>query len=292
MSSPRSVRVALGLCAVLFAGACRADTSVPAPPATPADGSSPTTAQDPVAVSVVHVTDGDTIEVSQDGEVATVRLIGINAPEQGECFAEEAQAGLAELIAGRDIRLVTDTSDTDRYGRLLRYVHVGPTDVNRQMVDRGLALARRYPPDTARADELDAAQDDAQRSGRGMWSPESGCVAPPGTGQGLELAVNADAPGDDGRNLNGEWVEIRNVGTRRHDLSGWGLKDESASHRYTFPAGSDVGPGQTLVVRSGCGDDRPLELHWCAQRSAIWNNDGDTAFLLDPEGRVVLQHRY
>ncbi|MCZ6504686.1 MAG: hypothetical protein O6834_01720, partial [Actinobacteria bacterium] len=32
--------------------------------------------------------------------------------------------------------------------------------------------------------------------------------------------------------------------------------------------------------------------YWCWTSSAIWNNDGDTAFLLDPNGNIAVSYSY
>lgn len=131
-----------------------------------------TTATDTVRVN--RVIDGDTV-VLADGR--TVRYIGIDAPETGatagiarECWADEATAANRALVEGREVRLEKDTSDTDRYGRLLRYVWIGDTMVNHELVVQGVATAKRYKPDTARAADLEAAQAEAKAATRGMWS--------------------------------------------------------------------------------------------------------------------------
>lgn len=96
------------------------------------------------------VTDGDTIDVRIDGRVETVRLVGMNAPERGECLADEAGRVLRARVDGERVELVRDVSDRDRYGRLLRYVEVEGDDVGAELIRAGLALARGYPPDTGR----------------------------------------------------------------------------------------------------------------------------------------------
>lgn len=187
-------------------------------------------------------------------------------------------------------RLETDTTDRDRYGRLLRYVYVGDTFVNEVLVRDGLAIARRYPPDVARADALASAQAqaDAEAAGRGIWNHRALADA-----AGLELsALPADPPGVDNDDLNGEWVELTNTGHSTIDLTGWGLKDESASHRYGFPDRFELPAGAAVRVASGCGTDRADHLHWCMSNSAVWNNSGDTAFLLDPNGNIFDTYRY
>jgi endonuclease YncB( thermonuclease family) len=87
-----------------------------------------------------EVVDGDTISVS-DG--STVRLIGIDTPESGECGFEEASAALVGLIDGQNVTLVPGArDDVDKYGRLLRYVEVGGVDVDLKMIESGHAIAR------------------------------------------------------------------------------------------------------------------------------------------------------
>ena len=235
--------------------------------------------------ALAGVVDGDTITVRAGGGEESVRLIGINAPEQGECLAEEAGQTLAALLQQGPLHLEADTSDRDQYGRLLRYVYAGDVLVNEELVARGLALARRYEPDTARSEQLEAAQQRAQQAEAGMWAPDACGEA---TGARIEIVeVNFDAPGDDALSLNGEWVTLRNAGSDGVDLSGWVLKDTSASHRFAFPDGFQLPPGATVRVYSGCGAARHDALYWCVSGSAVWNNDGDTAFVLDPRGNVV-----
>ncbi len=97
----------------------------------------------PPAVALVmtaEVVDGDTINMS-DG--STVRLIGIDTPERGQCGYEESSAALLQLIVGQSITLVPGArDDVDRYGRLLRYVETNGVDVNLKMIESGHAIAR------------------------------------------------------------------------------------------------------------------------------------------------------
>jgi micrococcal nuclease len=239
---------------------------------------------------VVSVHDGDTLTAVVGGAREKVRLIGINTPEIGECYADEATRRLEELVDGRDVLLSTDVNDRDQYGRLLRYVWTDDGFVNGILVEEGLALARRYGSDTAFADQLDAAQARAEAAGRGLWAADA-C----GTASAADIGIadiHYDAPGNDGENLNGEWVEIENRGATLVDLTGWMLKDESASHRYTFPDGFLLGRGATVTVYTGCGDDTADEVYWCEEGSAVWNNSGDTAFLSHPSGNIVDTYSY
>lgn len=126
---------------------------------------------------VVRVVDGDTIDVRRaDGSVARVRYIGINTPETVdprrpvECFGKEASARNGELVTDQTVLLEKDVSETDQYGRLLRYVWVGDLLVNAALVGEGYARPVTYPPDVRYADWYFAREREARAAGRGLWS--------------------------------------------------------------------------------------------------------------------------
>lgn len=259
-----------------------ATSTVPSP--VPTESSNGVTSE----VIVVDVVDGDTLDVGlPSGGEERVRILGINAPERGECLAEGATAALERLVAGVEVDLVADRSDRDRYGRLLRYVEVDGDDVGVALVREGYAVVRVSEPDTARVAALRDAEAEARDDRRGMWDP-SACGGPIAGAEGMRVVgLRLDAEGDDSLNLNDEWVDLRNEGVAPVDLSGWRVRDESASNRFDLPDGFTLAPGTEVRIRSGCGEPTASELFWCASGAAIWNNDGDTAFLLDPAGNVV-----
>jgi micrococcal nuclease len=240
--------------------------------------------------TVTSVTDGDTIDVAGPEGGFTVRLIGINTPESDECWADEATAALSALIAGRPVTLVRDSSDTDQYGRALRYVETtGGVDVGAALVESGDAISRRYEPDTARSDRYDALQGQASDAGIGQWAADA-CGAPVASVT-ITVEIRADAAGDDNDNLNDEWVRFTNAGIAAVDLDDWVVADESASHRYGF-ADLVLDPGRSVTLYTGCGSDTLDTRYWCNTGSAVWNNSGDTVFLRDPSGNNVVVHRY
>lgn len=243
------------------------------------------------AASVIGVTDGDTMTVVVAGSTESLRLIGINSPENGECYSEQAADRLGELVAGQEVTLIGDRSNRDQYGRLLRYVYLGDLFVNETLVREGFAIARRYEPDTALATVLEMAQAAAQDEEVGLWAPDA-CGATAATNVRIGQ-IRYDAAGDDNTNLNDEWVELVNGGSESVELTGWVVKDESASHRYSLPSGFVLAPGSTVRLHTGCGDDTASLLYWCNQGSAVWNNSGgDTVFLLDPNGNIAVSERY
>ena len=88
---------------------------------------------------VTRIVDGDTLEL---GNGKTVRLVGIDTPERGECGFEEASSSLASLVLGGRVTLSISDEDTDRYGRLLRYVNAGEMDAGLRQIKSGWAIAR------------------------------------------------------------------------------------------------------------------------------------------------------
>ncbi len=252
-------------------GAAEPDSSGPGPPATA------------VTATVTRVPDGDSFDVRIDGSVDEVRLIGLNANEGDECFGDEAGDHLRGLIEGREIGLDL-APERDDFGRLLAYAFVDDQSVNASLVAGGWAVARDQSGHPL-AEEYEALEAAAREAGLGLWAPDA--CGEPATGEVRIVDVVADAPGPDNENPNGEWVDIVNVGNETVDLAGWVVKDESTRHRYEFAAGTVLEPGAAIRLFSGCGDDGTFERYWCKVDDSVWNNSGDTAFLLDPNGSAV-----
>jgi endonuclease YncB( thermonuclease family) len=128
--------------------------------------------------TVVNVIDGDTIDVQQGEITYRVRYVGVNTPERDELCYFEAAEGNRNLVSGQIVRMVQDQSNTDRYGRLLRYVYVGNVFVNEQLVRDGYAEAVLYEPDDLFFDafsviELEAAQANLGCHGTGIFNDGS-----------------------------------------------------------------------------------------------------------------------
>ena len=124
----------------------------------------------PDTAMVTQVIDGDTIVIDGDYRV---RYIGIDAPEvhpQPEAYGIEAWEANRLLVEDKKVRLEGDVSETDPYGRLLRYVYVDSVFVNAELVRKGLARAKAYPPDTKYQDYLEQMEAEARDAGRGMWA--------------------------------------------------------------------------------------------------------------------------
>lgn len=148
-------------------------------PSEPTLTPSPTTSSIKLQLAkVIKVVDGDTIEIEGGKKV---RYIGIDTPETVDprkpvqCFGKEASNKNKELIEGKEVKLEKDVSETDKYGRLLRYVYLGDTLINELLVKEGYAHASSYPPDIKYQDRFTRAEREARENNRGLWEA---CTAP------------------------------------------------------------------------------------------------------------------
>jgi micrococcal nuclease len=160
-------------------------------------------------VSLIEVTDGDTIRVDVDGREEPVRLILIDAPETHEpnnppeCYGQEATTYLSWLLSlGGDLYLETDVSDRDRFDRLLRYVWLDFGDgevylVNEALVRAGYAAFSTFPPDVKYVEEIREAGQFARDYGYGLWS---GCITDDegdtnelGVSQGIDAGLETES---------------------------------------------------------------------------------------------------
>ena len=133
---------------------------------------------EPRTVQVSRVIDGDTIQVTTGNKQYTVRLIGADTPEikhptkPVQRFGQEASAFTTAALDGKVVQLEIDrTGDTwDRYGRLLRYVHLDGENFNARLIREGYAHAIRGFRYSKRAQFI-RLEDEARQRGRGLWSP-------------------------------------------------------------------------------------------------------------------------
>jgi len=186
---------------------------------------------------LVRVLDGDTIEVEIEGRTYRVRYIGINAPERGQALYAEATAANRRLLGSGPLRLARDVSETDRYGRLLRYVFAGEAFVNRALVEGGYAQVMTVPPDVSCAQTFRAAEREARSAGRGLWGLPPSTATPirirptrtpaptPGPVGNCHPAyptvrIPPPPPGLDCGDISYRWITATGIRTARNFLDG------------------------------------------------------------------------
>jgi micrococcal nuclease len=176
------VRTTLALAMValiLGLAACRVPAPTPtlSPTATPSPTETPIPGEMQEAL-VLRVIDGDTIVVDLNGGQYRVRYIGIDTPEThhptdgADNFGFEAtEANRSFVPQGSRVLLQRDISETDIYGRLLRYVFVDDVLVNAEIVRMGLARVLFYEPDVLYEPEIKQAEAEALAAKRGIYGP-------------------------------------------------------------------------------------------------------------------------
>ena len=276
----------------------------------------------PVSVlgRVVHVADGDTVDVDVAGDGTTrpirVRLTGINTMEltryaddprnwRGDCHAVEAARRMYSLVYGKTVRLTAQDSRSMsgvRYRRRV-WVYTGGAwrDVALIMLAEGQGLflpnATEYAPNKAAT----AAAQDAARRGIGVWDTDS-CGSGPVQNADLRVDVAWDAPGDDAANPDGEYIEVSNHSAATVDLSGWWVRDSAArgykQHGYVFPRGTRVPAGAAVRVHPGSGRNTATDLYWGLGIPIFENATGaptymgDGGYLFDPQGDLRAWQQY
>jgi endonuclease YncB( thermonuclease family) len=272
---------------------------------------------------VFTVADGDTFnaKIRERGRWSTrkdIRLLGVQAMEltdysrargrKGECHAVEAAERLEYLLQGpktkrRLVRIASfrKSSKTDgARGRLRRGVAYKSGgrwhDAGAVLMREGHAIWDPNAQEWAwnRLYAKLAAQ--AAREGKRVWDPEA-CGAGPSPQSALTLKVKWDANGNDGRNVNGEWVRITNTDLVNDiSLKGWYLRDAYLRRyefpkQFNFPRGAILPAGQSIQIHVGKGEDTPTDYYW-GESDAIFQNveggglkgAGDGAYLYDPDG--------
>ncbi len=163
----------------------------PSPTGTPASppgssqaatGDAPTRPDGLPSATVARVIDGDTVDVTLDGQTVRVRLIGIDTPETVdprkpiECFGREASAKAHALLDGQTVFLEDDPSQdsVDRYGRALRYIWLSDGRLfNLEMIAQGYAFEYTYNLPYKYQAQFKQAERDAREQQRGLWAPSA-----------------------------------------------------------------------------------------------------------------------
>ena len=294
------------------------NTAVPSPTANPQFPTSQT-------ATVTNIIDGDTIDVSIDGTTYPVRYIGMDTPERGAPFFDEATQANAALVASQTVILVKDVSETDQYGRLLRYVYLQDgTFVNTELVRQGMAQIATYPPDVAYQETFLQLQQEARAAGIGLWAA---AVAAAPTGTPIPQPTNTAAPpppnppptdspppdpqptdppppapgnvqitsifydGAVSRVESDEYAVITNNGGSPVNLGGWRLNAGDQGQDFSFP-GIDLQPGQSCRVYTNQVHPDSCGGGTFGSGRAIWNNDGDCGMLYDSTGAEVSRYCY
>ena len=117
--------------------------------------------------SVVSVLDGDTIEVLHNHRPERIRLSGIDCPEKGQAYGNNAKHAASKLVFGKEVTL--QTHGKDRYGRTLADVFLPDgTNINQELVKDGWCWwYRKYAPGNT---VLEGLEKEAREARKGLWA--------------------------------------------------------------------------------------------------------------------------
>lgn len=192
----------LALATLIVCAGCTDQASSTRPQSSPTGGSQPTietiapdtvTATEPtvethaVLYKVIKIVDGDTIDVLTSGkQTVRLRFNGIDCPERGQPFGNNATKFVSDTVGGKMVRLVTHGDD--KYGRTIADIYLPVSDadnpagvvmpdlfLNRELVKRGLAWHyKKYSDD----ERLASDEDNARQQKSGLWGGSHKVIAP------------------------------------------------------------------------------------------------------------------
>ncbi|MDQ4072557.1 MAG: thermonuclease family protein, partial [Actinomycetota bacterium] len=115
---------------------------------------------------MTRVIDGDTVEMERLGEV---RLIGVDAPEEGRCSEGEATRFTRDRLEGEVVQYELGVERDDRYDRTLAYLTREGQMHNEALLGEGLAKVLTIPPNDKYAERFQEAEREARTTDVGVW---------------------------------------------------------------------------------------------------------------------------
>lgn len=117
---------------------------------------------------VRSIIDGDTVRVLDSSQKEQkIRLYGIDSPEPGQPYGDEATAFLKSLIDGQEVTLLV--TGNDRYNRIVAIILKDSQDICLKMINNGHAWAYRKYLEGDRLTQYVEAEISARKKKLGMW---------------------------------------------------------------------------------------------------------------------------
>lgn len=208
-------------------------------------------------VEIERVIDGDTAVING----SSVRLLGINCPEKGEKYSAEATKFLESLVMNRSLE--KEGKGFDLYNRELVYFFDKNKNINLELVKKG--YANYYFPE---------GKDVYYNDFVAAWN---GCLV---EGKNLcEKSSDKCADCISIKSFEKQEVIFENVCDFDCDLTNWDLKDEGRKH-FVFE-NLILSPGEEIEITEKDFNE-----------TYVWTSSGDTLFLRDDEGKLVLWETY
>ncbi len=221
---------------------------------------------------VERVIDGDTI-VACGG---SVRMLGINTPEKKDKYYSEAKNYLVRRVENKTVKLVFSTDRFDKYNRTLAYVYLGKENINQELIKNGFANAY-FPSDKDKyfSSFLESFKQCISSNKNLCEKSKSSCA---NCIKLLELDfVN-------------EKVTLSNDCSFSCDLTSWTIKDEGRKV-FVFPEFILDSKSEVEIVVENKTGVYKNKVYWTSN-DYVWTDSGDTLFLRDSDGKLVLWENY
>lgn len=220
---------------------------------------------------VERVVDGDTIVACEN----TTRLLGINTPEKGERFYSEAKRYLSERIENKTVKLTFSKEKYDKYGRVLAYIYFNDSLINAEIIENG--FANPYFPsekDSKHKQFFDSWERCVENS-KGICKSStdrcSKCI----------VLKKLDSVKEE--------VILKNNCQFVCNISGWSIKDEGRKN-FIFKE-TLIFPKKEILIYVSSTEKHNGGILW-NRTDSVWTDSGDTLFLRDSKGDLVLWKNY
>ncbi len=220
---------------------------------------------------ITRIVDGDTV----DSDIGKIRMLGINSPEKKEKYYQEAKNFLNEELFNKTVRIEYGKDKTDKYNRTLGYLFLNDKNVNLKQVENGFANYYFPSGKDIYYDDFKKAWETCIESNKNLCEKSKDVCA-----ECIEL-----------RELDYDSQEAVFYNSCNYDcnLNNWKIKDEGRKN-FIF-SNFSLKSGGEIIVKVGEGADTEEVLFWTGEEY-VWTKTGDTLFLRDSEGKLVLWETY
>jgi micrococcal nuclease len=222
---------------------------------------------------VERVVDGDTLIINGN----STRLLGVNTPEKGEKYYNEAKTFLEQIVLNRTVRLEYENKKYDQYGRKLAYIFLDEKNVNEELIKSGFANIYILGYSKYR-EELEESWLYCLKEDIGLCKKSIETCA---------KCINLDEI-----NVKEQKIILKNNCIENCNLTNWSIKDEGRK-KFIFPNFKldSLEEVQITVTNSTTRKDNITNLYW-KNKDYVWTKEGDTLFLRDDKGFLVLWKNY
>lgn len=222
-------------------------------------------------VKIDRVIDGDTVVAGNQ----SIRLLSINSPERGEKYYEEAKKLLENLVLNKTVELEFGKERYDKYKRILAHLFIDGKNINLKIVKEGLANFYFPKGKDVNYNNFKQAWNECIQSNKNLCE------------KSIDICANCIMLKEfDHQN---QKVVFHNLCSFDCELTNWQVKHEGRK-KFVFPDFVLYNNKDVKVIVGG-GKDSKEELFWTDEEH-VWTSTGDSLFLRDSDGRLVLWESY